>query len=666
MVLNTFRMKENLKEAKIIGSIRETRLDFDRCNAFENDINLKGFTLEIDDQQLIVDSSLEFFSGEKYGLVGRNGVGKSTLFKAMADSLISGFPSNVKVVYVEQMDTVDPNMNVVKFLVESDKKCSRLINELNTLENAIQSTDEKAIAIAIRYITHQRMSSEFKHLELQAKQKSGSRGASLRKRLTELEATLNLSMNKMETDIPKVELEEACVSAYRMIVELRQSLEALGYTTLESKIKSILAGLGFTKKMIEGSVGHLSGGWRMKLSLAQALLLEPDILLLDEPTNALDLESIIWLQKYLKDLEGVTLIIISHDRAFLNNIVDHIVCLRHQKLTYFDGNYDEYEMNLETQRKFHQRMEDYVDAKKEKLQSSIKELKTQARKHGDDKKLLQAESRRKKLEERVLWEKSQTGHRYKQSKVCSKRHMAQAINVDHGDSPINWKFPTVNPLKNQSSLLQIESVSFSYSEKIVLKDITLNMEIGDRVGIVGKNGEGKSTLMELIAGNIFPQAGTISHHLQSRIGYFSQSQISEILSCTEETCFEYIKRKLNTKEPEGTIRGHFGGFGVGDALLKQKISSISGGQSVRIATALAVWNAPHLLILDEATNHLDIESIQAVIDSITHYNGAVLAVSHDQSFIQAISKKMYLIKDTKMALLENGIKDYIKLLQHYK
>ncbi|KAJ3323270.1 hypothetical protein HDV06_002037 [Boothiomyces sp. JEL0866] len=661
MVLNTVT-NSKISVPYIVGTVRETRFASDTAENFECDINLKGFTLELGNRQLIVDSSLEFYFGEKYGLVGRNGEGKSTLFKAMAEGLIAGFPTNLKILYVEQMDAVDPRMNVVQFMLDSNKKCLQALSEQKILEEAMKTLSEDTIAKAVRKVRHKRLLYRHKDIEKQVRKKSGSKGVLFRKKLKEIESLIKESEKTLEAKAPFPELESAVKAASNMLGDIQQLLDSEDYSSLESKSRAILYSLGFSSEMTDGPISKLSGGWRMKLSLAQALLIEPDILLLDEPTNALDLESIIWLQRYLKSLNNVTLIIISHDRTFLNTVVDHVVCLRNQKLTYFDGNYDEYELNIETQRKFHQRMQDFVDAKRDKLENSIKELKNQARKHGDDKKLLQAESRRKKLEERVLWEKSQTGHRYKFSKVCSKRHMAQVINVDQDDPPVNWKFPAVEPLRNNSSLTKIESLSFSYGDRPILNDITLNIELGDRIGIVGRNGEGKSTLLELITGNLMRKTGSIEHHSQCRLGYFSQTQVAEILGCSDETCMQYIKRKLKTEENESAIRGHFGGFGIGNTILKQKIRNVSGGQAVRIATALAVWNSPHLLILDEATNHLDFESITAVIQSIKNYEGAVLAVSHDQAFIHAISKKLYLINNTRMKLLENGISDYIKTI----
>ncbi|KAJ3313337.1 hypothetical protein HDV04_002143 [Boothiomyces sp. JEL0838] len=554
----------------------------------------------------------------------------------MAEGLISGFPKDVNILYVEQMDTVDPD---------------------TALENAMNSGDLDALVKQIKLISHQKLLDEMNAIQKEFTKNSGSKGSVSRRKLLQIESNVRESTKQIEAESTPDELESAIRTATKLNNELQQILEVNGYSSMDSKIKSVLKKLGFTEEMINGEIRSLSSGWRMKLSLAQALVMNPDVLLLDEPTNALDLESIVWLQRYLKNLDGVTLIIISHDRTFLNSIVDHIVCLRNQKLVYFDGNYNEFEMNMETQRKFHQRMQDYVDAKKEKLEKSIQELKSQARKHGDDKKFLQAESRRKKLEERVLWEKSITGHRYKATKASCIRHVAQVIHVDNGDPPVNWKFPMIEPLRNHSSLLKVESVSFSYGKRLILKDITMNIELGDRVGIVGKNGEGKSTLLELITRNLIPQSGRIEHHQQSRIGYFSQNQIADILASSDDTCMEYIKRKLDTNE--NVIRGHFGGFGIGNSILKQKICSVSGGQAVRIATALAVWNSPHLLILDEATNHLDFDSISAVVESIKSYGGAVIAVSHDQSFIESISQRIYLVKDKEMKLLENGIKEYI-------
>ncbi|KAJ3325721.1 hypothetical protein HDV06_003491 [Boothiomyces sp. JEL0866] len=655
--------------AEIEAYSQQSRFHEDTLETLANDIDMKNVNINIGETIILQDANLRLFAGQKYGLIGRNGTGKSTIFKAIGYGILVGFPKNIKVMYVEQLDGVDPTKNVLETVLEADRKSLRAYKDSNILQQAMETADNNKIGMAIRKVLLARLEDELYLANQVATKRSGARGAIARTELLVKEVEVQNARDSLEKKFTQLELKEAPKKALEMVQDLHELLELYDYPAATAKCRVILEGLGFSQEWIDGPIGNLSGGWKIRVSLAQALFMAPDILLLDEPTNHLDFPAIQWLKKYLQDLD-ITLVLVSHDRSFLNAIVDHIIVLKNHKLNYYVGNFDEYQKAIDDKFKNDVKTQAALDKKKAHIEKSIQEGLKQAKQKGDDKKLSQVASRKKKLNERFGVERSASGHRFKLNDnygyyTDSSR---MGVNFDKPDAPVKWQFLTPEPLRNQSSLIAMENVTFSYDGKRnILKNVSFNLQIGEKVGIVGANGDGKSTLIQLFMGKLQPQRGTIERHPQARVGYFSQNHVDEIANADPTlTTLTYCKEKLEGKGNDAEIRGHFGSFGVTGDMMSQTVVSLSGGQAVRIAMGLAVWNNPHLLILDEPTNHLDMDSIEAVIQAIKDFQGSVIAVSHDQHFIQELSQKVYLVRDQSVTYLEGGVMDYIKLLKKKK
>ncbi|KAJ3371217.1 hypothetical protein HDU91_005488 [Kappamyces sp. JEL0680] len=645
----------------ITGQCQQSRFHADTLETLDRNVDLKGVTVLVKHVTVLQDA--ELFEGVKYGLVGRNGVGKSTLFKAIGWGLLIGWPKNRNVVYVEQLNAVDPQSRVLDVVLNADQKVVEAQKEVQILNAALESDNAKEMVQTLRSVRLQRLERDLFLQNQVAIKTSGARGASARTDLLVLEVQVAQARDTLSAPVSKAEKEEVHQNITALLQDLHHLLEVRDADSAEARVKKILIGLGFSESWILGPISQLSGGWRIRVSLAQALFLEPDILLLDEPTNALDLAAIYWLQNYLKGLENTTLVLVSHDRAFLNEVVDEIIVMKDQSLTYHVGNYEEYRENLENKRKNLQKQAEALDKKRAHIENSIQQGLKQAKEKGDDKKLSQVASRKKKLQERFGVERSASGHRFRlnQDMVGYFTGNRAEVEIDKDEAPIKWKFPTAEPLRVLGSMVQVEDVSFSFSKSLVLRNVTLNVEQGDRIGIVGANGEGKTTLIKLIMGVLTPTKGTVTRLAQARFGYLSQSLVEDIFHQPAElTTLEYIRLQL-PNEPEKAIRNHFGGLGIGSQMM-QPLSSLSGGQAVRLATGMITYSSPHVLVLDEPTNHLDMDTISAVIQAIQTFEGTVVVVSHDRHFIQSCCQKIYLVRKQRLKFLEGGMEEYISLL----
>ena len=443
-----------------------------------------------------------------------------------------------------------------------------------------------------------------------------------------------------------------------MLENLRQSLEAMDAGSTEARARTILLGLGFKEKQIEGPVIELSGGWRSRCDLACALIQQTDLLCLDEPTNFLDLPAIIWLQNYLTTtMAGKTVVVVTHDRDFADAVAEELVLLRlkpAKTIETFKGNLGEYEAEKRRQIRRMTKMSEAQDRKTKHMQDSIASNLKAAKRTGDDKKLKQAASRQKKLDERTGMEVGLKGGRFKLNRDLGGFHLSNraAIEIPGFDPPVGLSLPEQpSDLRTPGSLVSFEKVSFTYPKTGVytLKDVDLVIHPGDRIGLAGLNGSGKSTLIKLVMGaltgsGLQPTKGTIATHPKGRIGYYSQHAVEELEAIGRETpdltALSYFTSRAGSEYSEQDLRSILASLGLkGNVVSEVPLSLLSGGQRVRLALALVIFDSPHLLILDEVTTHLDADTIIALIEELRNWQGALLVVTHDRYFMRCVVER---------------------------
>ncbi|MGB0893689.1 MAG: ABC transporter ATP-binding protein [Parashewanella sp.] len=406
------------------------------------------------------------------------------------------------------------------------------------------------------------------------------------------------------------------------IAEIHGKLDAIGGYTIRARAGALLAGLGFSQQEQEQSVKSFSGGWRMRLNLAQALLCRSDLLLLDEPTNHLDLDTTYWLENWIKSYQG-TLVLISHDRDFIDGVVDEIVHVEHQKLNHYKGDYSTFE-RVRAER-MAQQQASYERQQKERahMQSFVDRFRYKASK------AKQAQSRLKALE-----------------------RMAELL-PSHVDSQFQMSFRPPEALPNP--LVSMDKVQVGYDDKPILTSVKLNLVPGARIGLLGRNGAGKSTLIKLLSAQLKPLSGSYQPNVGLKIGYFAQHQI-EFLSLDDTPLLHLQRLAPDAKELE--LRNFLGGFGfIGDMALAP-VRPFSGGEKARLVLALLVWQRPNLLLLDEPTNHLDLDMRHALTMALQSFEGAMVIVSHDRHLLRLTCNDYYLVDDGKVQPFNGDLEDY--------
>ena len=406
------------------------------------------------------------------------------------------------------------------------------------------------------------------------------------------------------------------------IAEMQIRLEDIGAWSAEARASTILKGLGFNEEDNHLPCQSFSGGWRMRISLAAVLFNQPDLLLLDEPTNYLDLEGTIWLENYLGTYPH-TVLVISHDRNLLNNCVNSILHLEDKNLTYYSGNYEKFSETrmAQLENKFSEIKKQ--DKTRQHLQSFVDRFRYKA------KKAKQAQSRLKALS------------KLKTISLPNERALRKIL------------FPS--PDKLASPLLSIENGSTGYNGKAVLSNLNLRIDHDEKIALLGKNGEGKSTLSKLLADRIPLLSGSLIRSSKLRIGYFSQHQTDELRK--DETPFDHLSRARPNKSISERKK-ILGSFGIGSDQSELQVLAMSVGQKARLLLLLATLDNPHLLILDEPTNHLDIESREALIEALTKFSGAVILVSHDFHLLSLVSEKLWLVKNGVVCSYEEDLESY--------
>ncbi|CDG86608.1 ABC transporter ATP-binding protein [Xenorhabdus bovienii] len=406
------------------------------------------------------------------------------------------------------------------------------------------------------------------------------------------------------------------------IAHLHGQLDTIQAWTIRARASSLLHGLGFSQPQLEQSVSSFSGGWRMRLNLAQALICRSDLLLLDEPTNHLDLDAVIWLEKWLKNYTG-TLILISHDRDFLDPIIDKVLHIEQLILAEYTGNYSSFERQRAAKLAQQQALYQSQQEKVTHLQSYIDRFRAKASK------AKQAQSRIKMLERMEL------------------------IAPAHVDNPFRFSFRQPDSLP--SPLLVMEKVSAGYGEKTVLDSIKLNLVPGSRIGLLGLNGAGKSTLIKLLAGELAPQQGKIALAKGIKLGYFAQHQLEYLRA--DESPLQHLVR-IAPQETEQQLRDYLGGFGFKGDQVTDPSGRFSGGEKARLVLALVVWQRPNLLLLDEPTNHLDLDMRQALTEALIDFDGAMVVVSHDRHLLRSTTDELYLVHDGEAEPFTGDLEDY--------
>ena len=442
----------------------------------------------------------------------------------------------------------------------------------------------------------------------------------------------DVNLRKLEAELARLESEPATSENGIAIGEIYSALADADAYTVQSRGEQLLLGLGFTLDQMQQPVASFSGGWRMRLNLAQALMCPSDLLLLDEPTNHLDLDAIIWLEDWLKRYTG-TLIIISHDRDFLDEVVNVVVHIDERKLKRYSGNYSSFERQRAAQMVLAAGALEKQQRKRAHLESFVNRFKAQASK------ARQAQSRMKALA--------------KMEELAPLRAAAE------------FSFEFREPLSAPNPLLVMEDVDAGYTmedektgnitTKSIVHGINFSLQIGQRIGLLGVNGAGKSTLIKTIAGELLPLTGDATVGKGLNIGYFAQHQV-EMLRHDESPLWHLAKIAPTTREQE--LRNFLGGFNFPGTMVTSSIAPFSGGEKARLALALIVWQRPNLLLLDEPTNHLDLETREALTEALAQFEGTLVVVSHDRHLLRATTDQFIIVADGKLQPFDGDLDDY--------
>jgi len=516
---------------------------------YTNDtIYINDFNLSVFGKVLLDNSKLSLSKGCIYGLVGKNGSGKTSLLKKIvelkqeSDNIIK-----IDTLYVSQEIELD-DRNPVEYILDSDFKKRNCENELNKINEYLDNE------IGDEYIINKQQE------------------------LTNILSLWNIDIEK-------------------------------------NNVIKILYGLGFSESdLIKPSI-LFSGGWQMRISLARALYLKPNLLLLDEPTNHLDLEAIIWLSNYLLEWEN-TLIVISHNIGFLNEITDYILNIENNKLVQYKGNYSTFKTlyNLK-----------YSTNEKE-WDNYNKKLKDMRKKNTDKNKI---------------------------------NEFIEKNNISKPEKPYIVNISFLNQPKFNSNIITLDNVNFSYDNNTILKNIDINLNMESKIILVGPNGSGKSTIVKLMMNEIEPNDGMIYINKQARIGYYSQ-QFEKNLPF-DKTATEYLEsiipKELIKNNITESVRSYLGQLKIEPIYHNKKISELSGGQKAKVSIIKLIFSKPHLLILDEPTNHLDIESVEGLINGLCNFDGGILLITHETELIEKLNGEIYFINPQTQTINKNMVYD---------
>lgn len=409
------------------------------------------------------------------------------------------------------------------------------------------------------------------------------------------------------------------------LAKLHSDLESIDGYNIKNRAEQLLSGLGFHTDQFDNPVSSFSGGWRVRLNLASALMCPSDLLMLDEPTNHLDLEATVWLEQWLQRYQG-TLLLISHDRTFLDSVIDHVISFENQNLDAYKGNYSAFEKQRAEKMALQQALYVKQQRRRAQIENFVRRFRYK------DSKAKQAQSRLKEL------------------------NRMQDIAPAHVDSPFQFLFPSMTQLP--AFLMHIESLTIGFDAPLV-ESIELHIRAESRLGLLGFNGSGKSTLLKVLAGKMQPLDGSIIKAKKTRIGYYAQHQVDEL---DQHASPLKLLRAVDDQHSDQEIRDFLGGFDFRGARIDEAIEIFSGGEKARLALAKVVWQKPNLLLLDEPTNHLDLEMVHALTIALQEYQGAMIVVSHDRHLLANTVDEFYSIHEGAFTEFRGDLHDYEKSL----
>lgn len=641
------------KHTSIHATSRQTRFHIVE-NANSKEIDLHTVNISIGKTEILSDAHLKLASGVHYVLVGRNGVGKSTLLRSLYDKTIPGLSKDLRILLLQQSygaehhitDEEDAKLSVLQCVVKSDKDLAEALRKSAMLREVLENqTNSVAISKVVKLLKHETRLAELEEAIKMAMLRSGARGLKARKELRALEEEVEVEKSKLSVheydSISETETDEAI----NMLTELDLALENMSASTAEARAEALLVGLGFSKDFIKKPMSDLSGGWRTRTILASLLFQPSDVLLLDEPTNFLDMASLLWLENHIKERD-TTIVLVSHDRAFVDAVAHEIIILRDKKLERFRGNLSAYEQVRKENKQRLTKMKEAQDKQVAHMEETIAGNIRAAKAAGDDKKLKQAASRQKKLDERMGYQVGIRGGKFKLNRDFPIYHtnMRADIEIPMDDLEARLALIKISPLSDlyfPGPLLSCEALSIGYHlSNTILENINLTIHMKDRIALVGLNGAGKSSLVAALVNQVSFSGrikGSVSQHPRGRIGYFSQEAVD--LLPTAPTALQYMaghSESLSHAQDQ-ELRGILSSFGLSGRVVSDvPLSLLSGGQKVRVVLAKVLTPPPHLLVLDEVTTHLDADSIVALADELRYYPGAVLVVSHDRWFIKRV------------------------------
>ena len=586
----------------------------------QTDIKVEKFSIAARGKPLYDNASLQIMSGRRYGLVGPNGMGKTTLLNHIAARLLP-IPKNIDILLCEQ-DVQADDTKAIDAVLKADKKRWDLLEKEKRLTKMIEA-GETEFMDRLNEINEELEAIGADKAEPKARRILNGLGFT---REMQERPTKHLSGGwRMKVSLARAQFSDR-------LNEIYEELEAIGADKAEPKARRILNGLGFTREMQERPTKHLSGGWRMRVSLARALFMEPTLLMLDEPTNHLDLNAVIWLDNYLQAWKK-TLLIVSHDQNFLDNVCTDMIHLDMLKLHYYKGNYAAFKKMLVQKRA--EQIKQY-----EKQEKKLKELKFSG------KSSKQAEAKTKE----ALTRKQQKGRKTQNEDEDA---APTELLKKPKDYFVKFEFPDPPPL--QPPILGAHNLTFGYPDQpLLFKKLEFGIDLSSRVAIVGPNGVGKSTFLKLLMQVIEPTTGEVRKNHRLRIGRFDQHSSDQLT--LDESPVEYLQRVYNLPYQES--RKRLGMFGLPSHAHTIKIRDLSGGQKSRCALVDMAAAKPDVIILDEPTNNLDIESIDALAEAINEYKGAVIIVSHNERLIRETNCSLYVVEEQSINEIDGGFDDY--------